>query len=769
MEVLRATPFEHAALVCPLRPPEPSLVLVVKATFELVHQGVARIAAEQVPCMGPVHHDDDAEQSLRTESDFALVKPRGECFVAGACHPPSPPARASAVTFHVGPIRKTIAVFGDREWKRSLLGRSMTEPELFTSMPLRWERAFGGVDANPHGRGVAKVDDAHPLPNLEDPRALIVAPGDRPSPACASPMGPTWPARLAHAGTYDARWKRERFPWVARDFDPAFYLAAPHDQRLRRGFFAGNEEIALWHLVEGQPRFTTRLPSLRPRAFVEGEHRRFEEIPLVLDTISIDADARRASCVWRGHAPVADEKARDVSRLFLMHEPLDAGRTALGCRERMEALLRLREIDASGFKARAPQLDEDARTLNLIRFHEKSLRADPRATLVVEQAIATLMTVLEPRAGAEPPARKRAPTNTPTLTELLAAHGITAEPHAEPAAIATLLATRGVEPSAALAARLAKMEARRGWMASARERALLAYAEGRPLRGDFVGAALAGEDLAELDGEGASFGKADLTGCVLRGAKLRGARLAGARLDGADLSGADLSNADLRGASLREARLDGAVLDGAVIEGAVLATASLRGASLRKVEGTGADLRDAVLEEARADECELTEAVLTGARCRGASFVNARFIGVRADGADLRGCDLTRLRAYAGACFDGADLREAKAERSRWRTSSLRRANFSFAALARGDFADCALEGAVFAGSMLRKARFARADLSGAQLLECDLMKADLGGATLHRADLRGSSLFAAELHRADLSDARLELCDLGGTKAEAR
>ncbi|MCC6877492.1 MAG: DUF2169 domain-containing protein [Sandaracinaceae bacterium] len=756
-----------------------TMLVVVKATFDLVDRGPATIAKRQTPCAGPEHHDGDTQLSLRDEGDFALIKPRGECMLAGSCHPPGAPVRASAVTFQVGALSTTIAVFGDRRWRRALVGKAPSDPEPFTSMPLAWERAFGGPGdpRNPHGRGLEpQADpqgDVHLLPNLEDPRALIGSIKDRPAPAGAFPAGLTWPARLALAGTYDSRWKKERFPFFASDLDPSFFLSAPEPLRLRSGFWAGNETIVLKHLVKGRPHVSTRLPSLKPRAFVVRADQRFEEVRLVLDTIKVDSDAEHIHAVWRGRTDVRDDLASDIAKLFLMHEPIDAARSASACRERMEALLRLRALEQSGFEAKSAQADEDAATLALIRFHEKSL-ALTNATLAqsVAQGMATLMTVIEPAsAPAEAP---KAPKEKPkTLGELIAEQlegaGVSLEPDAEPDAIAAAFARAGVAISPVLASRIAKLEARRAWTPSARERALLDFAEGKPLRGDFTRVDLGGEDLSGVDAEGAILVGASLKGCKLDGAKLAGAVLAGALLDGASLRGADLRKVDLRGAWLREVDLEGALLDDAILEQACLRRANLSRASLLRTEAGRADLGEAVLEGAHAAELDLSEGKLDGARCEGASFADARLIAVDARGADLRRCDLTKVRAYAGARFDGADLRHATADQSRWRTSSMRGCNFSFATLGRADFAACDLTEAVFGGCAMRKAGLRGANLERAQLIKCDLMKADLANTNLFDSDLRGSSLFAAELFGARTYGARLELCDLTGTKLEGR
>jgi len=94
-------------------------------------------------------------------------------------------------------FRRRIAVIGDRVWKRDAAGALVPgEPAPFLTMPLTYERAFGGAaptehgvdmpyQANPLGRGFY-LDEAsaegQPLPNLEDPASPVRGVHDMPEP-----------------------------------------------------------------------------------------------------------------------------------------------------------------------------------------------------------------------------------------------------------------------------------------------------------------------------------------------------------------------------------------------------------------------------------------------------------------------------------------------------------------------------------------------------------------------------------------------------------
>src|SRR5262249_19035840 len=149
---------------------------------------------------------------------------------------------------------------GDRVWQAGLVLTTASRPKPFATMPLVWERAFGGTDhkegqpdrlyaedRNPIGAGFRiangqKKLDGLPLPNLEDPRDLIASWKGRPAPVGFSPTCPAWEPRRKLAGTYDADWLRHRIPYLPRDFDPRFFQTAPPGLAAP-GHFQGGEEV----------------------------------------------------------------------------------------------------------------------------------------------------------------------------------------------------------------------------------------------------------------------------------------------------------------------------------------------------------------------------------------------------------------------------------------------------------------------------------------------------------------------------------------------
>jgi hypothetical protein len=215
------------------------------------------------------------------------------------------------VSVSVGPLSKTARVFGDRVWRSTAAGASMTWLAPFVQVPLVWERAYGGsrpTDSgpendprNPAGQGwIAKIGgdllDGAPLPNVEDPLHLIAGPSDSPPPIGFAPIAPSWEPRRSLAGTYDERWQRGRAPYLPTDFDPRFFQFAP-PPLVANGYLQGGEWVELLGLTpSGALRFV--LPRLvvdvRYRFDAGAESRR-----AVLDTVIIEPDASRLALVWR--------------------------------------------------------------------------------------------------------------------------------------------------------------------------------------------------------------------------------------------------------------------------------------------------------------------------------------------------------------------------------------------------------------------------------------------------------------------------------------
>lgn len=747
MDIVKDTVMEVGYVVWQVRPPKPSLTVVAKATFVLAPGEACTLAAEQHPVTGPVFYEDDPQRSMRLDTDLAIWKTRGECFLAGSCHPPGgKPVPVSAVSFQIGKVSKALAVIGDRAWSKVGV---LSAPKPFTSMPLCYERSFGGPgnDANPLGS---------PAPNIENPRELITSPRSNPKPVGAFPIPPEWKSRLKRAGTYDKKWQTQRWPYFPEDFDGSFFNAAPEDQWID-GFWRGDEEIVLQNLHPRHASLRSRLPALRARAFLREKEGGFREVPLRLDTITVDADAGLVFVLWRGMAEVKSESLEEVEFLYLAHEPLAEPLSPEAHRARFEQKLLEREKEEEEFEPEAPPPTPLPEAVAVADAEEPDPPLAPEAEAKLQEMLAAAPPEAE---GAED--SKQAPPAADTAASLRKS-----------------LAASGLEKDEAAQELLAGLETPEEQAPAPEAEPVAENPRDRFWRNVKAKVSVAGEDWSKAD-----LSKLDLRGVDLTGAILQDCSLREARLDEANLSGANLSGAELTQASFRKACLDGADLTGVSAASAVFEEASLEGATLnggdfskasfKKARCVGAELFEARLpqvdlREACLDEADLTGAKLEGARLDGASLKDTELAEADASRASFDGANLTQLRASRGVRMAQASFKRVQAAQSRWGGALLDETDFSFSELERADFSGASLVKARFNGCNLPHSRFASARLVGVSMLKANVFEGLFEAADLSHADLRGANLFGAEFWKAETSSTRLEQAILTRTKLAGR
>lgn len=298
-------------------------VVVLKATFDIDARGALRQGDEQpLPRFDPQHRGDPATTSLLAEADLVPLRPGTDIIVIGQAHAPGGrPAKEVPVALRIAGIEKTLIVKGERVYLNGPLGLAPSSPVEFTSKPVEYERAFGGVDTadpdpsrhridlrNPVGRGFAVVVSrlaGTPAPNVEYPQ------GDpaRLGPAGFGPIACHWSPRRELAGTYDAAWLKQRSPLLPRDFDPRFHQCAPADQRTRE-HLRGGERLELVHMW---PCGVLRcdLPRIEP-VFTTYFGRRKHSSPAFLVSVTVEPELARLSLAWQMQLAVGPN---DVERL----------------------------------------------------------------------------------------------------------------------------------------------------------------------------------------------------------------------------------------------------------------------------------------------------------------------------------------------------------------------------------------------------------------------------------------------------------------------
>jgi hypothetical protein len=284
-------------------------IVVVRATFSFNSAGLVTLAdSQQDVCLSPMYFGEPGCSSLHYDTDLVRTKSGTDIIVHATAHAPgAKPVSYLDVGWTVGAVTKQLRVYGDRVWENRLSGLAPSDPTPFASLPIRYERAWGGPlprsdvrdPFNPAGIG-RDASPGKPVPNctfLDNP---IRSPHHEGLPAGFGPIAYHWQPRAKLAGTYDEAWKTTRQPLVPVDFQDAYLRCAPADQQVN-GFLVGGEEVTLRNLTpEGLVRFRLPYVSLGFITHIDGEtahHRR------ALHTVIIEPEDRRLIMIWQTALP----------------------------------------------------------------------------------------------------------------------------------------------------------------------------------------------------------------------------------------------------------------------------------------------------------------------------------------------------------------------------------------------------------------------------------------------------------------------------------
>jgi uncharacterized protein YjbI with pentapeptide repeats len=753
MKIHNETPLKPAWTVAAIDPPSLAATWIVKGTFRLVPSEPAKEVEEGESPTGDAPYPDGPEESLKYEADFAPFKPKTDVMLVGTCHPPGgKPTSVCRISFAVGRWEKAVAVIGDRDWKRGILGSSMSEPASFRTMPIRYDRAFGGpaYPRNPIGRGHLMSL----LPNVEDPVNLISSASADVEPAGFGPIPRTWEVRNTRLGSFNGAWLKERWPWFPKNFGWSHFNAAPRDQQLE-GYLRGDETLRFVNLHPVHSRYESRLPGLRPQLFVvDGDGAR--EAPLKLDTLWVDADEEKLILVWRGSLPTKSIKLADVREIHVVQTRLEAPPETWEGLRRKAGLREAQTKEAKEKEAAKANADAAAFEAVMARFEEHAAAALQASEKEVQKAV--VMVSADLASSGLPPV---APIGTMALPPL------PAFPMAE-----FLKESAGDPVVAPIMQKLPPLEEE---AAKEDEGSEQTWTRERCLAHAAAGGSFAEQNLADLDLSGADLSGRDFQGAVLTGAVLTGARLSKcdftradlshAALGGADLTESVLTRADLTAAQLAETCLDGAHLERTTLAGAVLAQASLCKVRADRADFAGADLTGAALREGMFFKADFSDATLARSDFSKASLVHAQVQGAKGPGAKFAGADLSSLHAGNAPQFPGASFKEVRADGSYWEGAILEKADFTRASLIRADFDSATLVEAQLEGADLRHSVLDDSKLDRAHLKSSNLFRASFQRASLRGADLRGANLYESDGWNAVLEGALMEGANLKMTK----
>jgi len=264
-------------------------------------------------------------------------------------------------------FKHNILVTGDRHVEKGIKGLRLTEPEPFTEMPIRYDKAYGGTDElaeskfadpedlkmirkvlkeeeikelsdysyprNPSGKGyLIDIEGAEGLafPNLEFPQEQLTLSkltaslqewGKRPYPACFDWFPHVWFPRSGFLGHFPET-PDGKLPLVEQKLGilpdnlaelsifeiPKHGFAQGAHPFLCRNRFLGNEKIHITGMSKDGKDFVVELPGCRPEIQMALFSTQMQKTEPILDLVFIETEKDLVTLLWRGTLPIPQGK-----------------------------------------------------------------------------------------------------------------------------------------------------------------------------------------------------------------------------------------------------------------------------------------------------------------------------------------------------------------------------------------------------------------------------------------------------------------------------
>ena len=195
MDFINRTPYPAKLLTGSSGNKEIIGIAVCKVTYQVKKSSLVPVTNEDA---WPIFDKPYVFEGIQLAPETDFRKKGTDILVFGkAVAPDRSPVSSLRIAVECGEIRYETIVFGNRVWRLAEDALKPSEPEPFLTLPLTNDFVFGGSaklqdaevvhSVNPQGCGFLLEKDAAegtPLPNIEDPEALIVNWQDTPRPAC---------------------------------------------------------------------------------------------------------------------------------------------------------------------------------------------------------------------------------------------------------------------------------------------------------------------------------------------------------------------------------------------------------------------------------------------------------------------------------------------------------------------------------------------------------------------------------------------------------
>lgn len=327
-ELINTTPFAAERTWVRDRDGGELWVVVVKASYDILPDGGLELSRQQADVrMSPKYSGEPGKSPLYEDSETERRKPGWDLVLHGTARAPEgQPVRHRRVSITLGDWRKSVDVFGNRQWHRSGSRIQLSEPEPFEAIALSYVNAFGGADPdrpelyyapNPVGRGFAETAEKRIgllAPNLQMGDDSLDNDGVPSRPAGFGPIDRWWSPRVGRAGTFGMDWERHRRPLLPRDYDERHEHCAPDDQQFARPLVASSAIEIEGMTAAGAERF--ELPrlafGLRTNFGARSVDHRAQ-----LQSIIIDMDARLMKIVHCSQLPCTHQETLRLKSTYL--------------------------------------------------------------------------------------------------------------------------------------------------------------------------------------------------------------------------------------------------------------------------------------------------------------------------------------------------------------------------------------------------------------------------------------------------------------------